>query len=98
MSKRAGANKVPVPSRRLLTIEEAAQYCGIGRESFGVNCPVRPKRVRPGQRGLRYDVRDLDEWIDTLGLAGDVNGLSDERWLAKLDGTDKDQGHQSLRQ
>src|SRR5271168_1161085 len=39
----------------------------MGRESFSANCPVRAKRVRPG---LRYDVRDLDAWIDTPGTIG----------------------------
>jgi hypothetical protein len=61
---------LPLPCKRLLNVDEAAEYCGIGRVSFLSNCPVRAKRIRPGQRGLRYDVRDLDEWIDTLGAAG----------------------------
>jgi len=54
--------------KRLLTGSEAAEYCGIGIGSFAANCPVRPKRVRPGQRGLRWDVRDLDKWIDNLDV------------------------------
>jgi hypothetical protein len=40
-------------------------------------------------RGLRYDVRDLDAWIDTLGSNGEVKGgqQTSDHWLAKLDGT-----------
>ena len=51
------------PTKRLLTRDEAAQYCGLGSSPV----PVPAKRVRPGKQGLRYDVRDLDEWIDNLG-------------------------------
>lgn len=41
------------PPNRLLTASQAAEYCALGVGSFAVNCPVRPKRVRPGLRGLR---------------------------------------------
>jgi predicted DNA-binding transcriptional regulator AlpA len=83
---------IEYPTKRLLTIDEAAEYCGIGRESFLYNCPVRPKRIRPGQRGLRYDIRELDAWIDTLS-AGDDDGTTaadTTDWLVRLDGTDQD--------
>ena len=91
MSKQSPRRLLPLPCKRLLNVDEAAAYCGMGRVSFLSNCPVRAKRIRPGQRGLRYDVRDLDEWIDTLGAAGDAVAFS------KFDGTRKDQGRQSLR-
>jgi hypothetical protein len=71
--------------KRLLTKKEAAEYCGT--KTFLP--PVSPKRIRPGKQGLRYDVRDLDRWID--GLA---EGEADEAdWLAKLDdGSDASPG------
>jgi hypothetical protein len=86
------------PIKRLLTIDEAAEYCGMARESFLHNCPVNPKRIRPGQRGLRYDIRELDAWIDTL--SADAEGAMAAKttdWLVRLDGTDQDKRRQSLR-
>jgi hypothetical protein len=50
--------------KRLLTIAEAAEYLGVGREFIANQCPVKPLRIRPGQRGLRYDVRALDAWLN----------------------------------
>jgi hypothetical protein len=67
------------PTKRLLTRAEAAQYCGLGSSPP----PVRPKRIRPGKQGLRYDVRDLDAWIDNLGRGDQDSGSRD--WLAELD-------------
>lgn len=49
---------------RLFNKAQAARYCGMGVESFAVNCPVKPMRVRSGDRGLRWDIRELDDWID----------------------------------
>jgi predicted DNA-binding transcriptional regulator AlpA len=89
---------IDYPIKRLLTIDEAAEYCGMGRESFLHNCPVNPKRVRPGQRGLRYDIRELDAWIDTLSTDDDGTSAADTTdWLVRLDGTDQDKRRQSLR-
>lgn len=56
--------------KRLLTADEAAEYCGIGVDSFHTNCTV--KRVRIAPKVLRYDTHDLDRWlarrpINTLG-------------------------------
>jgi predicted DNA-binding transcriptional regulator AlpA len=88
------------PSKRLLAVDEAAEYCGMRRQSFMVNCPVKPKRIRPGLRGLRYDVHDLDAWIDTLVVDGEAKaeGQTADQWLARLDGIHQDQGRQGLRQ
>jgi len=71
--------QVKPPFKRLLTRAEAAAYCGLGSSPP----PVRPKRVRPGKQGLRYDVRDLDEWIDRLERGEHDSG--DRDWLAELD-------------
>ena len=86
------------PIKRLLTIDEAAEYCGMARESFVHNCAVKPKRIRPGQRGLRYDIRELDAWIDTLSADDEGTRAADTTdWLVRLDGTDQDKRRQSLR-
>jgi hypothetical protein len=98
MSKRSLSRVMPLPHRRLLTRQQAAEYCGMGSDSFVTNCPVQAKRVRPGQRGLRYDVHDLGAWIDKLGADAEAtNPFGDDQWLGKLNGTRKNQGRQSIR-
>jgi hypothetical protein len=74
--------------KRLLTSSEAAEYCGMGVGSFAVHCSVRPKRVRAVQRGLRWDVRDLDKWIDSLSPDGEGLPSSPDEWLERMDATD----------
>lgn len=75
---------------RLLNQKTAAAYCGMSVPVFVRACPVDRRRVHPGPRGLRYDTRELDKWIDALpndsvvGRKIDVAGL--ERWLERLDG------------
>lgn len=54
---------------RMLTRVQAAEYSGLGTR-FARCCPVRPKRVAPGQQGLRYDRAELDRWLDTLPKDG----------------------------
>src|SRR5690554_589223 len=49
--------------QRVLTKTEAAKYLGLSLDAFSQNCNVKPlpfKKVK----GERYDVRDLDEWLD----------------------------------
>jgi hypothetical protein len=74
-----GQAHVKPPAKRLLTRVEAAAYCGLGSSPP----PVKPKHIRPGKQGLRYDVRDLDEWIDRLHSGEyDPGG---KNWLDELD-------------
>jgi hypothetical protein len=82
---------------RLLTKVQAARYCGMGIESFTVNCEVKPIRVRSGARGLRWDIRDLDEWIDHLKVNSSTDSGNVD-WLARLDGQNQDKRRQGLRQ
>jgi hypothetical protein len=96
MCAEASSNRCPtaasfrVPAR-LLTPSQAAAYCGIGIEAFHSNCPVRPKRIRPGRQGLRWDIRQLDEWIDALPSEGDRNNdmKTNSEWLATFDASDQ---------
>jgi hypothetical protein len=74
---------------RLLNGNQAAECCGMGASSSAVHCPVRSKRVRPGQRGLRWDVRDPDKWIDTLSPDGEGLPSSPDEWLERMDALDK---------
>ncbi|CAO4182141.1 hypothetical protein [Methylorubrum populi] len=63
LRKRGRLRTLDAPTRRMLLRSEAAEYCGLGA---GAPLPVSPKRVRPGKHGLRWDVRDLDHWLDNL--------------------------------
>lgn len=49
---------------RMLTEAEAAHHCGRPVRRFKVECPVSPIVFGNGDR--RFDVRDLDGWLDGL--------------------------------
>jgi hypothetical protein len=68
---------------RLLDRSQAAAYCGISLAVFTVRCPVRPLPMGKGKRLERYDIRDLDEWIDRLGARSASPEAVD--WLEKMD-------------
>ena len=70
---------VRVAPRRMLNEKEASEYVGIPRRYFRTDCTVMPIEL---PRGLKaYDMRDLDEWLDSLkGGASD----SDDDILGKL--------------
>jgi hypothetical protein len=61
--------------KRMLTKAEAAHHCGRSINSFVAECPVAPVEFANGQ--LRYDVRDLDAWLDELkaGRAPDADDI-----------------------
>lgn len=58
--------------KRLLNVEEAAIYLGLSARTLYNRCapkaadpfPVKPKRVG---KALRFDIRELDRFIDSLG-------------------------------
>lgn len=59
----------PAPSAsfrwpRLLKRSQAAEYLGISIDTFDRICPVHP--VDLDMRGLRFDRKKLDAWIDAL--------------------------------
>jgi hypothetical protein len=56
-------NLVMIP-KRMLTKTEAASHCGRPVKRFEIECPVPPVRFPNGDE--RYDVHDLDEWLDSL--------------------------------
>ncbi len=53
-----------VISKRMLSKREAAEHCGRSVKRFEAECPVIPIRFPNGD--LRFDVRDLDGWLDAL--------------------------------
>jgi hypothetical protein len=64
------ALQVRLVPKRMLDKKEAAAYCGLTPKRFDVECPVQPVRYANGE--LRWDVRELDAWLDGL-KAGSVN-------------------------
>jgi hypothetical protein len=62
---------------RLLTKAEAAHYCRRPAKRFAAECPVRP--VEMGNGDQLWDVRDLDNWIDSLkaGPSLDTSSIVD---------------------
>ncbi|RWO86036.1 MAG: hypothetical protein E5Y32_03895 [Mesorhizobium sp.] len=63
----------------MLTVKEAAEYCSIPARRFAADCNVTPLSLPGGER--RYDMRDLDVWIDSL-KSGDPTG--DDELIGKL--------------
>jgi hypothetical protein len=57
-----------VIEKRMLNDAEAASYCGLPAKHFKAACPVQP--VQLGGNALRYDKRDLDQWIDSEKSGG----------------------------
>jgi len=53
-----------VLTKRMLDKREAAEHCGRSLKRFEIECSVSPLKFLNGD--LRYDVRDLDRWLDTL--------------------------------
>jgi hypothetical protein len=71
------------PRARLLTLTNAAHYCGVSSPVLKSVCPVRPISLGIGRRLERFDVRDLDVWIE--GLKGDnENRTAADALLDKL--------------
>jgi hypothetical protein len=63
-------NVIPI---RMLTMAEAARHCGRSLTRFKIECKVEPVAYPNGDK--RYDVQDLDRWIDSLKAgAGDFEG------------------------
>jgi hypothetical protein len=50
--------------KRMLTKAEASNHCGRSIKRFEIECPINPVQFANGDR--RYDVHDLDAWLDDL--------------------------------
>ena len=61
--------------KRMLTKSESAHHCGRSVKRFEAECHIAPVRFPNGD--LRYDVQDLDKWIDNLkaGKANDADEI-----------------------
>lgn len=57
-------------ARRLLSRKEAAQYCSICTTTFDRVCKIRPVLLGDYSSKLkRYDIRDIDAWIESKKVA-----------------------------
>jgi hypothetical protein len=65
---------------RMLTLAQAAEYCGMGVKAFKVTCPIVATALRDGLN--RFDRYKLDDWLDSL--AERSAGISQVDWLGKL--------------
>ncbi len=62
--------QINIIPKRMLEKKEGAHHCGRSVRRFEVECPVHPVRFANGD--LRWDVQDLDGWLDSLKAgAGD---------------------------
>lgn len=69
-----------VISKRMLDKREAAEHCGRPLKRFEIECSVPPLRFPNGD--WRYDVHDLDKWLDKLKDNGEDSDAIIQR-LAK---------------
>ena len=69
-------------SPRLLTRQQAATYCGVSIGVFNTACPVQAVALSSDKRSERYDVHQLDEWIDRL-RTGEAK-TSPQSWLDRI--------------
>jgi hypothetical protein len=64
--------QINVIPKRMLTRTEAAHHCGRSSKRFDAECPVRLVKYPNGD--LRFDVQDLDSWINSLKAGGEDDG------------------------
>jgi hypothetical protein len=58
-----------VIAKRMLTLREAAQHCGRSPKRFQIECPAAAVIFPNGDQ--RFDVHDLDKWLDSLKVGAD---------------------------
>lgn len=67
---------------RLLTEKAAAKYLSISVETLRAHVPITKARIGSA---VRYDVHDLDAYVDALTGKGKARPRSPDDWLGKLD-------------
>ena len=65
--------QINIIPKRMLEKKEGAHHCGRSVRRFEIECPVHPIRFQNGD--LRWDVQDLDAWINSLKA-----GAGDQPW------------------
>lgn len=66
---------------RLLSLDMAAEYCGLSPETFEATVPVRP--IDLGIRRKLWDIRALDRWLDEKSGLIEISSPTQD-WLGKL--------------
>jgi hypothetical protein len=69
---------------RLLTVAQAATYCGLTTTAFAKACPIRPVSAGQDPQTLRFDRYQLDSWIDGKCEISEQSGW--QNWLAVMEG------------
>jgi hypothetical protein len=77
-------NGLPLPFRRCLTKEEAADYLGIG---ITLLAELSVPAVKLGRRCV-YDVFDLDAWLDDYKRRGRAGKDGKQEWPVKVASTE----------
>ncbi|QIO53405.1 hypothetical protein HA461_20510 [Rhizobium leguminosarum bv. trifolii] len=69
---------IKTPPRRMLDLGEAAIYVGVPAKKFPLLCRVAPVRMPDGKN--KYDIKDIDQWLDTLksGAADSDDAILDK--------------------
>ena len=57
--------KTRTPTKRLLTAAEAGEYLGLAEQTLRQWASMRKVPCVKLGRALRFDVRELEEWIDS---------------------------------
>lgn len=70
---------LPLPSRLLLTTEQAADYCGVSVNTFRAHVRIPPVKIG---HSVRFDRRALDRWVARQNQSEPLTG---DDWLGKLD-------------
>ncbi len=56
--------QINIIPKRMLSKSEGAHHCGRPLSRFQSECPCQPVKFPNGD--LRYDVQDLDAWLNSL--------------------------------
>lgn len=75
----ASSFSIQMQAKRMMSRKDAAVYCGLPVSRFEDFCPIEPVTFANGSR--RWDIHDLDRWID--GYKGDSD-CEHESLLDKL--------------
>lgn len=69
-----------VSPRRMLSLKEAADYCGLSAKKFPTECGISPVEFPSGSK--LYDIQDLDAFLD--GLKRGPSMTDDDEIIGKL--------------
>jgi hypothetical protein len=65
---------IRVVQPRMMSLKQAADYVGLPLRRFPRICTVKPVTMAESEE--RYDIRDLDQWLDQI-KAGDAGTDAD---------------------